>query len=83
MKTYQVELPTDIGLEFEASGLTDNGAIAEWVADAIRQKLSAEKKLRYLEARAERGNRTEYRKVLTKVPAIEPAAEDLRTSSSS
>ena len=76
MKSIQLELPKDIGPEFEALGLTDESGIAEWVVDAIRQKLSAEKQLRYLEARAARGNRDEYRKVLAKVPAAEPAAED-------
>jgi hypothetical protein len=81
MKSLQVKLPNDIGSEFEALGLTDESGIAEWVADAVRQKLSAEKQLRYLEARAARGNRDEYRKVLAKVPATEPAAEDRRTSS--
>ena len=75
MKSIQLELPKDIGPEFEALGLTDASGIAEWVVDAIRQKLSAEKQLRYLEARAARGNRDEYRKVLAKVPAAEPAAK--------
>ncbi len=80
MKSLQVKLPSDIGPEFGALGLTDESGIAEWVADAVRQKLSAEKQLRYLEARAARGNRDEYRKVLAKVPATEPAAEDRRNN---
>jgi hypothetical protein len=80
MKSIQVELPKDIGPELEALGLTDESGIAEWVADAVRQKLSAEKQLRYLETRAARGNREEYRKVLAKVPAIEPGPEDRRNS---
>jgi len=33
-----------------------------------------------LETRAARGNRDEYRKVLAKVPATEPAIEDRRTN---
>jgi hypothetical protein len=80
MKSIQVELPKDIGPELEALGLTDPSGIAEWVADAVRQKLSAEKQLRYLEARAIRGNRDSYRKVLAKIPATEPAVEDRRTN---
>lgn len=80
MKSLHVELPNDIGSEFEALGLTDVPGIAEWVADAVRQKLSAEKQLRYLEARAGRGSRDEYRTVLAKVPPNEPAAEDRRTN---
>jgi hypothetical protein len=38
------------------------------MADAIRQKLSAEKQLQYFETRAARGSREEFRKVLAKVP---------------
>jgi hypothetical protein len=80
MNSIQVELPEEIGPELEALGLTDPSGIAEWVADAVRRKLSAEKQLKYLEARAARGNRESYRKVLAKVPAIEPTIEDRRTS---
>jgi hypothetical protein len=76
MKSIQVELPVDIQPEFEALGLTEASGIAAWVADAIRQKLSAEKQVRYLEARAARGNRDAYRKVLDRVPAAPPSEED-------
>ena len=79
MNSIQVELPKDIGPELEALGVTDPSRIAEWVADAVRQKLTAEKQLKYLEARAARGNRDSYLKVLAKVPASEPALEDRRT----
>jgi hypothetical protein len=78
MKSIQVELPDGLGRELEALGLTDPSGIAEWVADAVRQKLNAEKQLKYLEARAARGDRDSYRKVLAKVPANEPALEDRR-----
>ena len=83
MNSIQVELPKDIGPEFEALGLTDPSGIAEWVADAVRQKLSAEKQLKYLEMRGARGNRDTYRKVLAKIPATEPATEDRRTTGGS
>ncbi len=76
MKSLQIELPSEIGSEFEALGLTDDPVIAAWVADAILQKLSAVKQLRYLEDRAARGSRSEFHKVLGKVPATEPAIED-------
>jgi hypothetical protein len=76
MKTIQVELPNDLRAELEELGLREESGIAEWVADAVRQKLSAAKQLQYLEARAARGNLDEFRKVLAKVPAAEPPAED-------
>jgi hypothetical protein len=80
MSSIHVELPKDLGPELEALGLTDPSGIAEWVADAVRQKLSAEKQLKYLEARGARGSRDAYRNVLGKIPATEPAPEDCRTS---
>lgn len=76
MKTIQVELPSEVDSELAALGLTDPSGISAWVADAIHQKLSADKQLRYLEARAARGSREKLREVLSKVPAAEPAAED-------
>lgn len=76
MKSLQVTLPTDIGSEFEALGLTDESRIAEWVADAVRRKLSAEKQVKLLEERASRGDRDAFRRVLSKVPPAEPAIED-------
>ncbi len=76
MKMIHVELPSEIDSEFQALGLTDPTGIAVWVADAIRQKLLAEKQLRYLETRAARGNREKFREVLAKVPAAEPTIED-------
>jgi hypothetical protein len=76
MKTLQIELPSEMDSEFKALGLTDDPGIAAWIANAIQEKLSATKQLRYLESRASRGSRDEFQKVLAKVPAAEPAIED-------
>lgn len=76
MSTMQIELPPELRSELEALGLTEEARVAAWVADAVRQKLSATKQLRYLEARAARGDREAFQKVLAKVPPVEPAEED-------
>lgn len=76
MKSIQIELPTELSTELERLGLVEGSGIAEWVTDAIQQKLSAAKQLRYLESRAQRGNLEKFRETLSKVPAIEPAEED-------
>lgn len=76
MKTLHIDLPGEIDSELESLGLTDDLGLAEWVTDAIRQKLAAAKQLRYLEERAARGSKAEFARVLAKVPAVEPAEED-------
>ena len=76
MKSIQIELPTELSTELQRLGLVEVSGIAEWVADAIRQKLSAAKQLQYLESRAQRGSREKFLETLSKVPAIEPGEED-------
>lgn len=76
MSTLQVELPSEIRLELEEIGLTEDSRVSAWVVDAVRERLSAAKQLRYLEERASRGSREKFQQVLAKVPAVEPAIED-------
>lgn len=76
MKSIQIELPPELSTELELLGLEEESGIAEWVTDAIQQKLSAAKQLQYMESRAQRGSREKFLETLSKVPAIEPADED-------
>jgi hypothetical protein len=76
MKTIQIELPLELSLELEGLGLAEGPGIADWIAEAIRQRLSAAKQLQYLESRALRGDGEKFVKVLAKVPPLEPAEED-------
>ncbi len=75
-----VELIAQVGnghlVEEEGLGMTEETGMADWVADAIRQKLSATRQLQYLESRAARGDRGKFLEVLSKIPAVEPAEED-------
>lgn len=76
MNKLELELPKDLDAELAALGLEDNASMSAWVADAIRQKLSALRQMEILESRAARGNRADFEKVLAKIPAVEPGEED-------
>jgi hypothetical protein len=78
MKGFIVELPAELQPEVARRANQEPGGESAWVADAVRQKLAACAQLEYLEARAARGNRDAYERVLAKVPAVEPAPEDQR-----
>ena len=76
MSAISIELPAELHRELTNLGLLDEPGVQEWVADAVRQKLAATKERTYLEERAARGNRDAFRRVLDKVPAVEPLEED-------
>ena len=64
-----------------AGGSVANAADDIRVADAVREKLEACVQLDYLNARAARGSRDAYERVLAKVPAAAPIPGDERNPS--
>jgi metal-responsive CopG/Arc/MetJ family transcriptional regulator len=76
MNSISVELPGELASELASLGLTSESRISEWVADAVRQKLSAAKQMEYLQTRAARGDRNAFENVMSKVPSVEPADAD-------
>ncbi len=76
MSMLHIELPSELEGQLRDLGLVDESRLAAWVADAVREKLAAAKQQAYLEDRAARGDREAFRRVLGKVPAIEPEEED-------
>jgi metal-responsive CopG/Arc/MetJ family transcriptional regulator len=76
MCTLQVELPESVLAE--VTGLVAPRGISqsEWLAEAVREKLAAETKLENLAARAARGDRSAFERVLAKVPAVDPLPGD-------
>ena len=78
MGTFLVELPAELRDEIARRGGTEPGAEAEWVVNAVREKLAACQQLEYLGQRAARGRREAYRRVLSKVPDVEPLPGDER-----
>jgi hypothetical protein len=81
MNSFVVELPPELHAEVARRAGQGPGSESAWVADAVREKLAACAELEYLEARAARGSRKAYERVLAKVPAADPAPGDERTSS--
>ena len=78
MSELRVMLPSELRAEMARRVGGDAAAEAAWVADAVREKLAAYAELEYLEARAARGSREAFDRVLTKVPAVEPVSGDER-----
>jgi hypothetical protein len=78
MNRFVVELPAELQAEVARRASQKPGGESAWVADAVREKLAACAELEYLEARAARGSRDAYERVLAKVPAVEPAPGDER-----
>ena len=77
MNAFVVELPSELQPEV-ARRAGQSRSESAWVADAVREKLEACAQLEYLEARAARGSREAYERVLSKVPAAPPMAGDER-----
>jgi hypothetical protein len=69
MSVFRVELPEELRAEvakrIARTGVTESA----WVETAVREKLAADAQLEFLEARAARGDRQAFERVLGKVPA--------------
>lgn len=81
MNSFVVELPAELQAEVARRASQNPGGESAWVADAVREKLAACAQLEYLEARATRGSRDAYQRVLAKVPASPPVPGDERSTS--
>ena len=53
-----------------------HASVNQFIAAAVAEKVSALMTEDYLMARAKRGNRSEFRKILAKVPDVEPDEQD-------
>lgn len=78
MSAITLELPEDIRKEVARRSGADPAREAEWVADAVRQRLAALAEMEQLEQRAARGSREAFDRVLNKVPAVPPLPGDER-----
>jgi hypothetical protein len=81
MNTLVVELTPELHAEVARRATRKPGGESAWVADAVREKLEACAELEYLEARAARGSREAFERVLSKVPAAPPVPGDERSPS--
>ena len=78
MNGFVVELPAELQAEVARRASQKPGGESAWVADAVREKLEASAQMEYLEARASRGSREAYDRILSKVPAVPPLPGDER-----
>ncbi len=78
MNGFVVELSAELQAEVARRASQKPGGESAWVEDAVREKLAACAAMEYLEARAARGSRDAYERVLAKVPAVEPVPGDER-----
>lgn len=78
MNGFVVELSAELQAEVARRSSQKPGGESAWVEDAVREKLAACAQIECLEARAARGSRDAYERVLAKVPAVEPVPGDER-----
>ena len=76
MSELLVPLPLDVRAEIVRRTDGSPDGEAAWVAEAVRERLAACAELEYLEARAARGSRAAFERVLAKVPATDPLPGD-------
>jgi hypothetical protein len=76
MNTLTIEVPDDLRGEIARRTGPRGMSESAWVLEAVREKLAADAQLEYLEARAARGSREAYDRVLAKVPAADPMPGD-------
>jgi hypothetical protein len=76
MSELRIELPADVRAAVASRTGGDPAAEAAWVAEGIRERLTALGEVEYLEARAARGSREAFERVLAKAPAVAPVPGD-------
>jgi hypothetical protein len=74
---FETVVSMPLALEYEAV-LAEREAISlnQFIALAVAEKMSALLTSTYLEERANRGSRAQFRRILARVPDVEPAAGD-------
>ena len=76
MSTISLRLPDSLHESVRKLAKEDNISINQFVATALAEKMSALKTEEYLMERAEKGKKSKFKKVLSKVKNIEPDEDD-------
>jgi len=71
MSTLSLRLPDSIHSRIKKLAKEDNISINQFAATAMAEKISALETEKYLNARAKKGNKKIYKKILSKVPDVE------------
>jgi hypothetical protein len=76
MSAISLRLPDSLHVFAREVARKENVSVNQLIALALAEKLSALMTEDYLEARARRGDRARFERVLAKVPDVEPEESD-------
>jgi hypothetical protein len=76
MSTISLRLPDSLHDTVRDLAKKDNISINQFVTVALAEKISALMTEDYLEMRAQRGDKAKFDAVMSKIPDIEPLAQD-------
>ena len=72
MSTISLRLPESLHKKARDLAKKENTSINQFVSSALAEKISALLTEEYLETRAKQASKDKFRKVLSKVPNVEP-----------
>ena len=76
MSSLRLRLPDSLHRHIKEFSEKEGVSINQFISTAVAEKMSALSTQSYLEERAKRGSKTKLKKLLKKVPAIEPEIHD-------
>ena len=76
MSTLSLRLPDSLHQTAKTLAKKEHASVNQFITTAVAEKVSALMTEDYLMARAKRGNKTAFRRILAKVPNVEPDAQD-------
>jgi hypothetical protein len=76
MSTLSLRLPASLHHKIRELSERDEVSINQFIATAVAEKAAALLTVEYLEARGRRGSRTQFDRILTRVPNVPPMPGD-------
>ena len=76
MSTLSLRLPESLHKKLKEVAQQEGVSINQFISTAVAEKMSALMTEDYLNERAKRGNKEAFKRVLSKVPDVEPNEED-------
>lgn len=76
MSSLSLRLPDSLHRHIKEFSEKEGVSINQFISTAVAEKMSALSTQNYLEERAKRGSKAKLKKLLKKVPAIEPEEHD-------
>jgi hypothetical protein len=76
MSTLSLRLPASLHHKIRELSERDEVSINQFIATAVAEKAAALLTVEYLEARGRRGSRTQFNRILARVPNVPPMTGD-------